>query len=95
MTIKYDVILSAKFRKDLKRCKKAGLDTNQLLQVVHLLECGVPLPPKYHDHALKGEYAGSRECHIHPDWLLIYEIDNGELTLTLVRTGSHANLFGM
>ncbi len=95
MKIKYDVIFSTKFRKDLKRCKKAGLDTNKLLQVVHLLECGETLPPQYRDHSLHGEFSGCRECHVQPDWLLIYEIDNGVLTLTLVRTGSHANLFGM
>lgn len=95
MTIKYNVILSTKFKKDLKRCKKSGLDIDKLLQVVHLIECGVPLPSQFHDHALQGEFLGSRECHIQPDWLLIYEIDNGDLVLALVRTGSHANLFGM
>ena len=72
-----------------------GLDINKLNDVLYLLQCGETLPPQYHDHSLQGEFAGCRECHIQPDWLLIYEIDNGELLITLVRTGSHANLFGM
>ena len=95
MTIKYNVVLSTKFKKDYKRCQKSGLNMTELAQVVHFLECGETLPAKYKDHALKGDLVGTRECHIHPDWLLIYEINEGDLILTLVRTGSHAQLFNM
>lgn len=95
MKIKYTVKPTSQFKKDLKRCKKAGLDLDKLKAVIHLLKCGEPLPEKYRDHNLKGELSNTRECHIAPDWLLIYEIDNGELLLTLTRTGSHAQLFGM
>ena len=68
---------------------------DELKAVIHLLKCGESLPAQYRDHALKGDFVGARECHIQPDWLLIYEVDDGELVLTLVRTGSHAQLFGM
>ena len=95
MTIKYNVVLSTKFKKDYKRCQKSGLNMTELAQVVHFLECGETLPAKYKDHALKGDLVGTRECHIHPDWLLIYEINEGDLILTLVRTGSNAQLFNM
>lgn len=95
MTIKYTLKPSSRFKKDLKRCKKAGLNLDELKTIIHLLKCGESLPAQYHDHALKGDFTGSRECHIQPDWLLIYEVDDGELILTLVRTGSHAQLFGM
>ena len=73
--------------------KKRGLDLNLLDKVVDELRQGNTLDEKYKDHMLKGEYAGFHECHIKPDWLLIYLIEDNILTLTLVNTGSHSDLF--
>lgn len=64
-----------------------------LTEIIKKLANGEQLPEKNHDHGLSGDYAGCRECHITPDWLLIYEIDNGELILYLTRTGTHSDLF--
>ena len=75
--------------------KKRGLDISLLDEVVDTLRQGKKLDDKYHDHALTGNYQGFRECHIKPDWLLIYLIENDILTLTLVDTGSHSDLFKM
>ena len=85
---------SAKYRKDRKRAMKQGLPMNLLDDVLQQLAEEKPLDPKYNDHALVGNYAGFRECHIMPDWLLIYAINKGELILTATRTGSHSELFG-
>jgi len=90
---KYAVFRSARFRQDLKRVFKRGYDLTLLDAVIELLEAGDPLPDKNRDHALTGNYAGHRECHISPDWLLIYKIENDILVLTLTRTGSHSDLF--
>lgn len=73
--------------------KKRGLDVSLLDEVVDLLRQGKPLDEKYHDHGLTGDYIGFRECHVKPDWLLIYLIENDILTLTLVDTGTHSDLF--
>ncbi len=81
------------FKKDYKKVVKRGYDTKLLEDVIKKLASGVPLPEKNHDHNLSGDYAGCRECHITPDWLLIYEIDHGELILYLTRTGTHSDLF--
>ena len=81
------------FKKDYKRLQKRGLNTDKLVDVISVLAREEALPPKYRDHALGGEYAGCRECHIEPDWLLIYEIRHSELILYLTRTGSHSDLF--
>ncbi len=75
--------------------KKRGLDLSLLDEVVDKLRQGIPLEEKYRDHGLIGNYQGFRECHIKPDWLLIYLIENDILTLTLVDTGSHSDLFKM
>lgn len=91
---KYQVILTSKFKKSLKLAKKRGLNLDLLVSVIQELEEGRVLPEKYKDHQLKGNYSKFRECHIQPDWLLIYLIDSGVLTLTLVDTGTHADLFG-
>jgi mRNA interferase YafQ len=93
--MKYELILSGKFKKSLKTAKKRGLDISLLESVVDTLLLGLPLEKKYKDHALKGNLAGFRECHIQPDWLLIYLIEDDILTLTLVDTGTHADLFKM
>ena len=73
--------------------KKRGLDLTLLDYVVEELRLGNTLDEKYKDHILKGEYAGFHECHIRPDWLLIYLVEDDILTLTLVNTGSHSDLF--
>ncbi|MFG6393128.1 MAG: type II toxin-antitoxin system YafQ family toxin [Lachnospiraceae bacterium] len=93
--MKYELILSGKFKKSLKAAKKRGLDIALLDLVVDKLLQGIPLDAKYKDHALKGSWKGFRECHIQPDWLLIYLIEDDILTLTLVDTGTHADLLKM
>lgn len=79
------------FKKDLKRQKKRGKDLNKLQELVKLLIAEEPLEEKYRDHSLTGNWADSRDCHIAPDWLLIYRI--ADSTLYLERTGSHRDLF--
>lgn len=90
---KYGIVLTSIFRKDLKLVKKRGYDLSLLNNVVDILAMGQPLAEKYKDHSLVGNYKGCRECHITPDWLLIYEISNRELILYLTRTGTHSDLF--
>ena len=80
-------------RKDLKLAKKRGCDLSKLDKVIDLLCTYQALPAKYLDHPLAGNYKGYRECHLEPDWLLIYKIENETLTLVLFRTGSHSDLF--
>ena len=87
------LITTTQFKKDLKRIRKRGLDLNSLKFVLDTLQKQEALPLKYRDHALVGNYRGFRECHIEPDWLLIYTISNEKLILTAARTGSHSNLF--
>lgn len=81
------------FKKDYKNIVKRGYDVRLLETVIGLLAEQKSLPEKYRDHSLLGNYAGCRECHITPDWLLIYEINEKELILYLTRTGSHSDLF--
>lgn len=89
----YVIRPTSKFQKDLKRIQKRGYNIALLTDIIKKLAAGEELPEKNRDHSLSGNYAGCRECHIAPDWLLIYEIDNGELILYLTRTGSHSDLF--
>ena len=89
----YRIRPSAKFQKDLKRIQKRGYDITLLKDVLNLLANGKILPIKYKDHNLSGNFKGCRECHITPDWLLIYEISDDELILYLTRTGTHSDLF--
>lgn len=89
----YAVKPTSRFQKDLKRIQKRGYDISLLTDIIKKLANGEQLPEKNKDHALGGDYIGCRECHITPDWLLIYEIDNGELLLYLTRTGTHSDLF--
>ncbi len=84
---------SSRFKKDFKVIVKRGYDISLFEKVVMLLREDKPLPEKYNDHALKGDYTGHRECHITPDWLLIYKKENDMITLSLTRTGSHSDLF--
>ena len=88
-----DIVLSNHFKRDLKLMAKRGLDLNLLDNIVEKLANEEPLDPKNKDHELKGNYKGFRECHILPDWLLIYRVDDTELLLFLSRTGSHSDLF--
>ena len=93
--MQYELILTGKFKKSLKLAKRRGLNLELLDEVVTMLQKNIRLEEKYRDHELKGKYQGFRECHIQPDWLLIYLKENDVLTLTLVDTGSHADLFNM
>ena len=86
--------VTGQFRKDYKLAKKRGMNMKLLEAVIPELQQENPLADKYRDHALVGNYAGFRECHIQPNWLLIYSIDHGNLILTASRTGTHAELFG-
>lgn len=88
-----EIVVSSKFRKDLKLAKKRGLKLDHLRDVVNTLAAGEKLSAQYRDHSLTGDYRGFRECHIEPDWLLVYRIDEDELALFLFRTGSHSDLF--
>ena len=91
---KYTVKLTTQCKKDYKRAIKRGLKIELLEDVVACLALGETLPEKNKDHELTGDWVGHRECHILPDWLLIYRIDGDVLVLTLARTGSHSDLFG-
>ena len=93
--MKYIIRPTSRFQRDLKRAAKRGYHTELLTAVIKKLADGVPLEQRYRDHALTGDYAGSREGHITPDWLLIYEIDGDTLLLYLLRTGTHSDLFKM
>lgn len=86
-----NVSYSAQFKRDYKRCKKRNLDLSMLKEIVAILAIPESLPQKNQAHDLKGKYKGRRECHIAPDWLLIYEIDRD--TLYLDRMGTHSDLF--
>ena len=90
---KLTVKFTTQFRKDYKLAMKRGLRIALLEEVVERLAMGEPLPEKNRDHALTGDWVGHRECHIQPDWLLIYRIVDEVLVLTLARTGSHSDLF--
>ena len=81
----------SRFRRDVKLAKKRGKDMAKLRELILLLIEGNPLPPRYKDHSLNGEWKHFRDCHIEPDWLLIYKIDGNDLHL--VRTGTHSDLF--
>lgn len=89
LTIRYHNL----FKKDYKRVVKRGYDVKLMETVIRLLVQREPLPKKYRDHDLTGDYIGFRECHITPDWLLVYEIKEDELILFLTRTGTHSDLF--
>ena len=89
----YDIIWTTQFKKDYKLALKRHLDIDLLDDIIRALSQGKTLPEKNKDHALSGNWTGYRECHIQPDWLLIYRIDNDVLVLTLTRNGTHSNLF--
>lgn len=89
LTIRYETT----FRRDFKRIVRRGYNIRLLEEVIEILASGDILPEKYKDHNLNGDYKNCRECHITPDWLLIYQINKDELILCLTRTGSHSDLF--
>ncbi len=91
---KYIVKPTTQFKKDYKLAFKRNLDVTLLEDVISTLSMGKPLPEKNKDHNLSGNWVGHRECHILPDWLLIYRIEENILVLTLSRTGTHSDLFG-
>ncbi|MBQ3691908.1 MAG: type II toxin-antitoxin system YafQ family toxin [Clostridia bacterium] len=91
--MKYDIQRTSQFKKDFKLAKKRGLNISKLIEVITILSNGETLPKEYLEHPLKGNYNNCLECHIDPDWLLIYKIDNELMILSLRRTGSHSDLF--
>ena len=82
---------TSQFKRDVKRMQRQGREVEKLKRVLEALVKGEPLAAKHRDHVLVGQYKGTRECHIEPDWLLIYEL--GEAEIVLIRTGSHSDLF--
>ena len=91
--MKYHLKFTTAYKKGYKRAKKRGLDMDLLDDVVDNLRKGKKLDAKYHDHPLHGDFEGFRECHIQPDWLLVYLIEDDILTLTLTDTGTHSDIF--
>ncbi len=90
-----EIVYSTQYKKDLKKARKQGKDEAELDNVIRLLIEDIPLPEKYHDHGLVGRLKGVRECHVTPDWLLMYAKKDGELQiLHLFRLGSHSELLG-
>ena len=84
---------TTQFKKDYQLTLKRGYNPQKLMEVISMLQREIMLPPEYRDHKLQGQYSGYRECHIAPDWLLIYRVKQEVLTLVLSRTGSHSDLF--
>lgn len=91
--MRYKVKFTSQFKRDLKLAKKQGKDTEKLFEVVERLANGEILEERYRDHDLTGNYKGCRECHIEPDWLLVYEILDDVIVLLLYRLGSHSEIF--
>ena len=90
-----EIKFTASMNRDMKRLQRQGKDIEKLRAVLLLLAAGQPLPPHNRDHALTGSKKACRECHVEPDWLLVYQIRQAELVLLAVATGSHADLFDM
>ena len=93
--MKYKIVLTSAFKKELKRIKKSNKDLTKLTNIVNKLARGEKLDYKNYDHALVNStrFKSCRECHIEPDWLLVYKIDDGDLVLFLIETGAHSDLF--
>lgn len=91
--MKYKVVMSNQFRKDLRLAAKRGKNIDKINKIIKALANGGTLDLKYRDHTITGEYSGLRECHIEPDWLLVYQIDEGMVMLLLSRSGTHSDLF--
>lgn len=91
--LKYSVVFTPNFKRDYKLVQKRGYEMELLKEVIAKLANGKELPERNRDHALTGNYRGCRECHVKPDWLLVYQIVDEELMLYLTRTGTHSDLF--
>lgn len=89
-----EIVWTTRFKKDYRLAMKRHLDIDQLDNIIRALSRGETLPEKNKDHELSGNWIGHRECHIQPDWLLVYRIDDDVLVLTLARTGTHSDIFG-
>ena len=92
--MKRDIVWTTRFKKDYKLAIKRHLDIELLDDIIRALSRGETLSEKNKDHELSGDWTGHRECHIQPDWLLVYRIEDDVLVLTLTRTGTHSDLFG-
>lgn len=90
----YHVVETKRYRKDFKRMRRSGYNTEKLTTIVDRIAAGEDLPDRHRVHSLKGDYTGMEECHIQSDWLLVYKREKKELVLLLMRTGTHADLFG-
>ena len=90
----YQILYTVQMKRDVKRMQKRGKDLSKLVTVLNLLAQTDSLPPVYRDHPLTGSLNDFRECHIEPDWLLVYQKDGDRLILTATATGTHADLFG-
>ena len=90
----YKICITGLFKRSYKRCLKRGFNGERLSEVLTILSSGGTLPPKYRSHKLSGKYEGCMECHIQPDWLLVWQQNNEQLTLLLIDTGTHSDLFG-
>ncbi|MBQ8942671.1 MAG: type II toxin-antitoxin system YafQ family toxin [Firmicutes bacterium] len=91
----YSIVYTGKMKKDVRRMKKRGKDMSKLITVLDMLADKQPLPEQYKDHQLSGKLSDFRECHIEPDWLLMYQYYDDILILSATATGTHADLFGM
>ena len=91
--MKYRIVATKRFQKDVKRCVKRNLPMERLKETIKLLESTGELPPKYKPHKLSGQYEGKWECHVMPDWLLIWEQHDDELVLVMTNTGTHSDVF--
>ena len=91
--MKYQVLTSNRFKKDLKRCVKRGLNMRLIYEAIHILEENGALPMQYHPHKLSGDQCGVWECHIQPDWIMTWEQNNEQLTLLFLQTGTHSDIF--
>lgn len=90
----YSVNTTRRFEKALKLCIKRGLNVQKFKDCVYLLSRNGKLPPNYKAHKLSGKFSGTWECHIEPDWLLIWQQNDSELTLLMIDTGTHSDIFG-
>jgi len=91
----YQILFTNKMKRDVKRIKKRGKKISKLVDVLDLLSTGKPLESKYRDHQLSGNMSDFRECHIEPDWLLVYRIEDDRLIIIATETGTHSDLFSM
>lgn len=89
----YKILVTGRFEKDVARCVRRGMDARKLYEAISMLGEDGTLPPRYRMHNLAGKHKGCKECHIEPDWLLVWRQDDKELTLLLVATGTHSDLF--